>query len=300
MKKKQAGISLIIVLWMLAIMTVIALAFSHSVRTEVMLTSNFQNQAKSMGLAEAGIWRGVAMVLNKSIAKSSGQDIRLDGSTYSLETDEGELKILLQSSSGLVDINRASAEVIQALLVQQGAAEEQVKIITDSLLDWRDKDDLKHLFGAETADYMAQGLSYGAKNGLINSIEEMGRINGMTQSLYLKILPLITVYSGQARVDVNTVPRSVLHSLPGMSDSIVDSILADRESGTGQINLTTIPAETRRYIGAGKNTFVQISSRAVINNSISGMMAIIQLEADRELPVKIMSWRQGLDSRFKK
>ena len=60
---------------MLVVMTVIALAFSQGVRTEVMLTANHQNQAKALALAEAGIWRGAAMVLNRSVADKNGEKL---------------------------------------------------------------------------------------------------------------------------------------------------------------------------------------------------------------------------------
>jgi general secretion pathway protein K len=298
MKKQQFGISLIIVLWMLTTLTVIALAFSHSVRTEVMLAANYQNQAKALGLAEAGIWRSTAMVLNKASAQASGEHIRLDGFVYELSSYEGELSVSLQSTNGLVDINRAPPEVIKKILETVVPTSEHVETITDSLLDWRDDDNLKRLFGAETDDYVAQALTYGAKNGLVNSVAELGRINGMTPAIYHALSPMMTVYSGQARIDITSAPKNVLLTLPGMTASVVDSIIDGRASGATNVNLGMIPAETRQYIGAGQDAFIRISSKAKVNGSISGIIAVIQFESGPHLPVTIMSWRQGLDDRF--
>lgn len=110
--QRESGVALIVVLWMLVVMTAIALTFSQQVRTEVMLTANYQNQAKALSLAEAGIWRGASMVLNRTIA----ENINLAGSVYQLDSKYGKLNVSLQSCSGLIDINRASPEIIKALL----------------------------------------------------------------------------------------------------------------------------------------------------------------------------------------
>lgn len=285
---------------MLVILTVMALTFSHSVRTELMLAANYQNQAKALSLAEAGIWRGVMMTLNRGLAQASGERVRLDGQVYELETDEGELYVSLQSTNGLVDINRSSPQVIKNVLQAASISQNLVDTITDSLLDWRDEDDLKRLSGAETADYAALGFAYGAKNGLMNSVAELGRVNGMTPTIYDEISSMMTVYSGQARIDITSAPKAVLLALPGMTVPAVDSIINSRtSSGSTNIDLSMIPAETRQYIGAGQSILIRISSQAKVNEAISGIIAIIQLEAGPDLPVTIMSWRQGLDHQFK-
>lgn len=296
--KKQQGISLIIVLWMLAILTVIALVFSQGVRTEVMLTANYQKQAKALALAEAGIWRGVAMALNKGIAQKEGHDIRFDGYVYSLASDAGLLKVSLQSADGLVDLNRAPKEVIEGVLASVASEDVNINIITDSLLDWRDEDNLRRLAGAERDDYYGQGLSYGPTNGLMVSTNELARVNGVKQELYQKTLPLVTVYSGRSRIDITSAPEAVLRILPGMTDSVMTSIMDDRDAGRWNINLAVIPTEMRQYIGAGQDEFLRISSYAEINGSISGIIAVVKLEASASLPVTVMSWRNRVDNKF--
>jgi general secretion pathway protein K len=283
---------------MLVVMTAMALAFSQQVRTEVMLTANYQNQAKALNLAEAGIWRGTAMILNRAIAENNGEHINLAGSVYELDSEHGKLKVSLQSSSGLIDLNRASPETIKALLQTIDTPDDTQQTILDSLLDWRDEDDLKRLAGAEDDDYRAQGLSYGPSNGLMNSISELARVNGVTSVEYEALQSSVTVYSGQSRIDITSAPRRVLASLPAMDASMTDSIINERATGNKHIDLTQIPAETRKYIGAGQNEFIRISSFAEVNSSISGIIAVIKLEMTELLPVTIMSWRQHVDTVF--
>jgi len=296
--QRESGVALIVVLWMLVVMTAIAMAFSQQVRTEVMLTANYQNQAKALSLAEAGIWRGTAMVLNRTIAENNGENINLAGSIYELDSDHGKLNVSLQSSSGLIDLNRASPEIIKALLQTVDTTAETQQTILDSLLDWRDEDDLKRLVGAEDDDYRAQGLSYGPSNGLMNSVSELARVYGVTSAEYEALQSSVTVYSGQSRIDITSAPRRVLASLPAMDATMTDSIINERATGNKHIDLTQIPAETRKYIGAGQNEFIRISSFAEVNSSVSGIIAVVKLEATELLPVTIMSWRQHVDTVF--
>jgi len=296
--KKQKGIALIVVLWMLVVMTVIALAFSQSVRTEVMLTANHQNQAKALALAEAGIWRGAAMVLNRSIADSNGERFNLAGSVYELESDKGDLLVSLQSCSGLVDLNRAPPEIIKGILEAVVSSSETVDVISDSLLDWRDEDDLKRVAGAEQGDYESLGLAYGPNNGLMNSVSELARVNGVTPDIYEGLKSMMTVYSGQSRIDIGSAPEEVIASLPGMEGTVVETIMSGRETGNKHLDLTQIPSETRKYIGAGQNEFIRISSFAKVNGTVSGINSVVKLEATKQQPVTVMTWRQDIDAVF--
>ncbi len=296
---KQQGISLVMVLWLLAIMTVMALSFSHSIRTDIMLATNYRHQAQAQALAEAGIWRAVAMRLNAGARQNGALPVRLDGFVYKLESEQGELWVSLQSNSGLLDLNRAPATLIRHLLSTLTTDPAQINTVTDSLLDWRDEDDLTHLAGAENADYAAMGLNYGAKNGLMNSKNELARIQGVDQTLFNRLSPLVTVYSGQARIALNTAPPQLLLALPGMEKELVDKIMATRQQGQ-TVSLELIPAETRNFIGAGQDDYIRISSRAKVNNTVAGVVAEIQLAATPSSPVTIVLWQQEIDTVFER
>ena len=79
---------------------------------------------------------------------------------------------------------------------------------------------------------------------------------------------------------------------------MTDNIINERAMGNKHIDLTQIPAETRKYIGAGQNEFMRISSFAEVNSSVSGIIAVVKLEATEKSPVTVMSWRQHVDTVF--
>jgi general secretion pathway protein K len=294
LSKNQTGMSLIIVLWMLLVITAIALAYSRTVRTEVLLTSTYKNRAKAEGLAEAGIWRGAAMILNRAVAANNGKPVNLAGSIYSLETEVGELRVSLQSCNGLVDLNRAPLALIKSLLQRIVTSSETIDIIVDSLLDWRDENDLKRLHGAERDDYLAQRLGYGPKNGPMNSTHELARVKGVTPAIYDALKPLVTVYSGQPRIDINTAPYGVLAALPAIDSAVLNAIA----NKNNQIDLTQIAAETRKYIGAGQSEFFKISSFAKVNDSVTGITAVVKLAPTQFTPVTVIAWQHGVEPLF--
>jgi general secretion pathway protein K len=299
MRYKHNGISLIVVLWMLVILTVIALAFSRQVRTEIQLTANYQNQAKAEALAEAGVWRAVMMLSQRSAAALSGEVIYLDGRLYPLASDVGDLKVSLQSSQGLIDLNRAPEELINSVVQKVAESIEQAETVTAALFDWRDEDDLRRLGGAERSDYLADNLGYGPTNGPLISVAELARVYGMTTKMYRALRPYVTVISGNARIDVTTAPSFVLSALPGMSESLKSSILAARLVDAAAVDLTTLPDTTRQYIGANQATSVRISSLAQAGQVMAGIIAEVEMRTDGEKPVVVLSWQFGIDEVFK-
>ena len=133
----------------------------------------------------------------------------------------------------------------------------------------------------------------------MNSKNELARIQGVDQTLFNRLSPLVTVYSGQARIALNTAPPQLLLALPGMEKELVDKIMATRQQGQ-TVSLELIPAETRNFIGAGQDDYIRISSRAKVNNTVAGVVAEIQLAATPSSPVTIVLWQQEIDTVFER
>ncbi len=290
---KQKGIALIVVLWMMAIMTLIALVFSQGVRTDVLLSGHFTNQVKATSLAEEGIWRAVMMLLDKAPVNTLQEKLRLDGSPYELSVEQGQLRVSLQSESALIDLNRATDELLLNLLETTMGDIDQASAIVAAILDWRDADSLTRLSGAEDNEYAIMGVEYGARDGMINSVDELRRIRGVSQELFEKLLPMVTIFSGQTRIAVQVAPREVLLSLPDMTPGLVDNILAERASDPNYAIMPMLPARARKYAGAVQSKYIRISSRAEVNGTAAGITAVILLKPGVRQPVTVISWRDG-------
>lgn len=296
LNKRQGGIALIAVLFLLAVLTILAFTLSRDVRTDITLTSRHLKHAQALALAEEGIWRGSAMVLSRN--QSDDNSGLLTGGVRVLNAEIGELSVATQACSGLIDLNNASPELFKSALMSIDEASSTADVIVGSILDWRDEDDEVRPNGAEADYYEINNMLVLPKNGQINSVEELAWINGVSPVIFEKLRPLVTVYSGQPRIDIYTAPESVLHAIPFLNDSMISRIIEQRKQGDKRLPIEDIANEARAYIGSSEHDCIHISSYANVQGSVAGIVAVIKIEATPESPVKVIAWRQQIDSVF--
>ena len=170
MNNNQRGIALLTVLWVLTVLMVIVFSFSYMARTETLSTLSFKEGMEKRFLAEAGVQRGILELfyrkenLNKVLTEDQMVWI-VDGRPYSGQVGDGNYTIKIIDESGKLDINTAPELLLRNLLGALGIEGTTLDTIADSILDWRDKDDLHRLNGAESDYYLSLPNPYKAKNG---------------------------------------------------------------------------------------------------------------------------------------
>jgi len=135
-------------------------------------TPGIKNNARAMAVAESGIAMAEMMLLNPDQNKRW----RADGSIYEINSADAKVRIRMLSESGKIDINQADQTLLQGLMSYAPVDEEQQTKLVNAILDWRDKDDLVHLNGAEKKEYQKAGLNYQPRNGPFQAVEDCGRI----------------------------------------------------------------------------------------------------------------------------
>ncbi|MFK8068603.1 MAG: general secretion pathway protein GspK [Gammaproteobacteria bacterium] len=288
-KNEQKGIALVIVLWMLALLSIIALAYSGMTRSENQLTSNVARSAKARAIAEAGLWTAVHDLLRAP----NDRRFSPDGTVVVLPI-ENKYKALVssQDESGKVDLNKASLELLLGMIKSTELDHEQSLHLVEAILDWRDKDNLQRVNGAETAVYEELDLPYGAKNGTFNSVEELMLVKGMTEEIFDQIKSGLTVHSMQARVRLSASPEGVLRGLPGMDESLVADMIAGRSNDATAI-ISVIPDITRPYIFAsGRGNIFTIVSNAKVEDVIAKLKVTLILKKTGNKPITILDWKE--------
>jgi general secretion pathway protein K len=235
---EQHGIALILVLWILTILMGIVLSFSFAARTETLATLTFKKGIKTKFLAEAGIEHGILEILYRLNSPSLNRDdaVRTDGTVYSYQSDMGQYTVRIIDESGKVDINKAPELLLRSMFTYSGLETDDVDTITDSIMDWRDGDDLHRLNGAESDYYLSLPNPYHAKNADFDTLEELIMIKGITpEILYGKgsqrgIIDLLTIYSNTRKINLDAAPREVLLSVPGITPDSADTIIDLREN----------------------------------------------------------------------
>ncbi len=241
-KKLQEGVALIMVIWVLTILTVIVLSFSFMSRTETYSTVSFKEGIEKKFFAEAGIQRGITELFYRDLYKTQniefeGREVwKTNGSPYKGVIGSGYYVVRITDESGKVDINTASDVVLKNLLFNLGVAIEDADIIVDSIMDWKDADDLYRLHGAEDDYYMSLQHPYRAKNADFETLEELILVRGITPEILYGtaekkgLIDFITINSKTNTININAAPKEVLVSIPGITNEMAEFIIEYREN----------------------------------------------------------------------
>jgi general secretion pathway protein K len=221
--RRAVGVALVSVLWLLVLLSLIVLNLAGGSRTELQLASNLRLAASARHVAEAGVNWGLWSLLQVNTAGWLA-----DGSTRTLELDGFTVEVALFDEQGKIDLNEASAPLLQGLFESVGLAKAAAQAQVDAILDWRDEDQLPRPQGAEEEQYQAFGLT-GPGNAPFASLQELRRVLGMTEALYRQVLPALTLYSNKAEVNPLVAPREVLLALPGNNALGIERFIEERQ-----------------------------------------------------------------------
>lgn len=195
----ERGMALMVVLWILAFLTIIFTTFTFSMRTELAAAGNFRDQAESYYLAEAGVYRAAAEIIN------ADRDVPPDSKNYdalnehwhtnpaaynNVPLGRGYYWVMVADEESKIPLNGGRftppqyEAMLRRLFSNSGVRDEKLlSTIVDSIQDWRDTDTLHRLNGVEDDYYLSRPVPYRAKNGNFESIEELLLVKGMTSEI---------------------------------------------------------------------------------------------------------------------
>lgn len=295
-RSRERGIALVSVLWLVALLAVIASSFSVSTRTEVLLARNQIDSTQARYVAEAGIQLGILQLLDPNRQKAWPAD----GSAQEFTLGEVQVRIAIQDETGKIDLNMAPAELLVGLLQSVGVEAAERDRLADAILDWRDTDDLRSANGAEAKEYEAAGLPYGPKNATFDSVEELERVIGMTPAVYRKLQASVTVNSQRAAINPAAAPRSVLVAIPGMSAELADAYLAlRREDYAQRLPAPPPPAAGGVYLAEGSGVAYSVRADALMpGGARAGIEAMVSLgEGSLGRPYSVLAWKEGVQGK---
>jgi len=82
-----------------------------------------------------------------------------------------------------------------------------------NLMDWVNPGSFSFAGGAKDSFYEQQKPPYKAKRGRFFTIEELKLVKGIDDHMYEKLKPLVTVYSYDGKININTASSNVLRAL---------------------------------------------------------------------------------------
>ncbi|MBN1593223.1 MAG: general secretion pathway protein GspK [Candidatus Coatesbacteria bacterium] len=211
LRNDRRGVALLMVIWIMVLLTVMALELSFEKRVDLSIATNFRDEAQAYYLALAGMNMAFSEILSKEYYMGSSDG---GGNLYfiarqatwneagELELDEaapdrdgvrlgrGSFDYEIVDERRKLDIRLSSNDDrLRDLLIESGVDDLTADTITDSIKDWRDSDDLHRVNGAEDeyyeVNYEDQGMNspYLCKNANFDSVRELLLIRGMTPEI---------------------------------------------------------------------------------------------------------------------
>lgn len=286
----QRGIALILVLWVATLLTVIAASFAYAARTDMNVLGNQSARARVEAAADAGVERAVYEAFRPINSAGRWQQ---DGREYSFPLGEATVRVSVMDESAKIDVNSASPALLKGLFLSVGVEEQQATQLVDAIQDWVDPDSLARANGAEEEAYRLAGLKQKPANAPFQTLEELRLVLGMTNALFDRIEPLITVYSRQSGVNLVIAPRNVLLAIPGVTPEQVDSYLVQRQAAIAS-NLPIPPFPQGLSFAAVPNmNGLQVRSEAELGVVKFERLAVVKVIPDPRRPYAVLSWKEG-------
>jgi len=300
----QRGIALVLVLWVLALLTVMALGLTTVQRTESALTRNQLDAARFRALADAALSDVALDLLTVPLESEPTEPIWLpDGRPRVLAFDGSSLQVRVYNEASRLDLNEATRDQLAALIeIAQGEAFDEVQRdqLADAIIDWRDADDLIQLNGAEDGDYASAGLPYGAADRPFRSVEELGQVLGMSPGLYRRLAPDLTVSLQQQEghpfsraaskaptLDLTFASPALIAAVEGISLEAAQARLEQ------QFEPLSAEGEPNRLLGRGGPLY-RVRVATVGPSANRAMEALVRVESAAREPFVILWRRFGL------
>ncbi len=278
-RARQQGVALAIVVWFLAAMSLLVAGIVFQARVDIRLAQTHIAKAKAVAAGDGAIQLMLAALKSKQFKSFRGRG------TPTMDFAVGELpvSVLLVPTSGLIDLNGASRELLAMLFAaHDNASGVDAQLMADNVIKWR----------AQGRRGPGQGLRF-------QSIEDLLQVEGMSRALLERVRDSVAVgQSKRAGVDWLSAPPSVLAILLGRDAARASEIVSER-SGGFTANKTIPRGLSPRFQSSGSGSEYRVDAWVTVGDKIwlrrrwvsvgsgaSGLLPwrFIRSEAARALP----------------
>jgi general secretion pathway protein K len=301
MDDRRRGIVLVTVLWLIALLSALAMAASITFRGFAGVIALDQHRVQAEALLTAGVEAAVAAV-------NVLGDTPLDELDTTITLSTGSVRAHMSDEGGRIDIGRAPVELLAGLFRSVGVHAQEADAIAQAIVGWRkpaasDQTDAAHPAqaagspdkGAQTAQAAGppdKGAQKADTETPFTDIRQLALIPGMSPQLVSAIAPLATVY-GSATVNPLTAPAQVLAALPGVEASRARSFVQMRRnlpSDSDAAKLAAILGTPPQYLEIKMPTVSVVLTARLENGFTQAARAVVVPVATGASPYRVLVW----------
>jgi type II secretory pathway component PulK len=223
----QEGSALLMVLWVIGFLSFLIITSMMVMMQDVETISSRETVFRARQLAEMGLAVGAHPAIKPN-------DPLLHRKLSSSESYD----VLITSEESRLNINALLTEerkpVLEKLFTDWGLAPQDAETAVESLLDWVDIDDAKHLRGAERDFYKKTGFPDRPFNRPFASLDEVELVNGfeMIANANPRWRDSFTLW-GAGQLDINEAPADLIATVTGAQIGLAQALVKQRNGADG-------------------------------------------------------------------
>lgn len=274
--KKNSGQALVPVLFVVMILTALAVTLAAGTKREIRAAGNHLHDAQRYLIAKGAVNYAAAELL-----QATGSGVTIPQLTQPPDTDangwtllgDGWYKLDIIDTASRLNINTVDAAALNKLPAFQNDPN-----LAPALIDWRDADDNPTVIpqggtGAESDYYQSLQVPYNAKNGPFDTVDELLLVRGFTPQL----LYGATGQPGTASADMATATRAASSrsgkSRQGVGGGIAQQPAAIDLSGSTRPfaeMFTTYSKEANYAVDGTKRVNIRTANAGALTTMLTG------------------------------
>ena len=278
---RRRGVVLVMVLWSIAMLSALAMAASVSFRGFAGIAAIGRDRVQGEALFTAGLEVAASMVASSAPFTEIETIVNLS---------TGAVRARLSDEGGRIDVGRAPAEVLAALLRSVGAPEPQANDAAQRIVQWRNRNNN----GSPSAPIPAGNTlakSLGTDTGQpFADVLEIAQVPGVAPQWVAAMTPLTTVY-GSETVNPLTAPAAVIAALPGVNRVQLETFLAARRASPTDERIGAALGPAQRFLATKREQVVGVElAETLPDGYAAAARAIMVLMPQDSQPYRILVW----------
>jgi general secretion pathway protein K len=305
--QNQKGLALLLVLLVVTLLVAMVVEFDYRTRIDLRSAGNLRDGLQATYLAKGGIASAQALLKDDMQRNRNRTDLTATWAIPLPPVPLGEGTVLLRITDEASKFNLNNLGK-QALPDQkQKAIKQAVELfrlaqvppeigepIVDAIADWVDTDnEVTQPYGVEETYYQSLSKPYHSKNKPMNLLSELHLLKGMTDDIYRKVAPYLTV-SSSGQTNVNTAEPIVLQAF-GFDENAVKKLMENRpiKSNADLLNLFKGEEAANVYIRnqsllTVKSNIFSVEAQGRVHDTVKTVQALLDRSTGM---VTIKAWR---------
>src|SRR5882724_4170588 len=278
----RRGVVLVTVLWSIALLSALAMAAAVTFRGFAGVMTVERDRVQADALLSAGVETAAGIIDSLGDAPLMDIETRVNLTT-------GSARLRLNDEGGRIDVGKAPATVLAALLQSVGAPEAAAKDVAQRIVERR------YPRKAARPDPTPRSTNSAAKppetGQPFSDVRQLLLVPGMAPEWMAAIEPLATVFGGET-INPLTAPRGVIAALPGVEKGQVDAFLRERRMVPADIDrLVRTVGAARQYLAVKPQRVASIELMAKLANgyAVAARSVIVILPQDSQ-PYRVLVW----------